>query len=251
MIDPRTSMVLQTMYDEHVRCLLTGGQACVIYGAAEFSKDVDFVVLADTENLERLKKVAKRLAAEVIAVPPFQKKYLDEGLAIHLRCGLPEIADFRIDLMSKMRGVARFEDLWKRRTTVETGTLEINLMSVKDLIQSKKTQRSKDWPMIQRLVEVRYLHGKDGVPDTDEIDLWLREMRTVELIVEVAQRFEKEARKLIGERPLLIPAIKGQVADVRSELNREIETEKEADRIFWEPLKARLGELRQEARGNT
>jgi hypothetical protein len=37
-----------------VRCLLMGGQACVFYGAAEFSHNVDFAILAEPENLRRL-----------------------------------------------------------------------------------------------------------------------------------------------------------------------------------------------------
>jgi hypothetical protein len=32
-----------------VRCLLMGGQACVFYGAAEFSREVDFALLADPD----------------------------------------------------------------------------------------------------------------------------------------------------------------------------------------------------------
>jgi hypothetical protein len=31
-----------------------GGQACVFYGAAQVSKDIDFLVLADQENFIRL-----------------------------------------------------------------------------------------------------------------------------------------------------------------------------------------------------
>jgi hypothetical protein len=38
-----------------VRCLLMGGQACVFYGAAEFSRDSDFAILAEAENLDRLR----------------------------------------------------------------------------------------------------------------------------------------------------------------------------------------------------
>jgi hypothetical protein len=34
-----------------------GGQACVLYGAAEFSRDIDLAILADLKNLSRLKKV--------------------------------------------------------------------------------------------------------------------------------------------------------------------------------------------------
>ena len=33
-----------------------GGQACVFYGAAQVSKDIDFVVLADPQNLARLRR---------------------------------------------------------------------------------------------------------------------------------------------------------------------------------------------------
>lgn len=31
-----------------------GGQACVLYGAAEFSRDLDLALLAEPRNLERL-----------------------------------------------------------------------------------------------------------------------------------------------------------------------------------------------------
>jgi hypothetical protein len=39
------------MGKHHVRALLMGGQACVFYGAAEFSRDTDFVIFADAANL--------------------------------------------------------------------------------------------------------------------------------------------------------------------------------------------------------
>lgn len=63
-----------------------GGQACVFYGAAEFSRDTDLAILASAENFARLKKCLKDLQAEVIAVQPFEMKYLREGHAIHFRC---------------------------------------------------------------------------------------------------------------------------------------------------------------------
>ena len=43
---------------------MMGGQACVFYGAAEFSRDVDFAVVADPENLERLKAALAGYAAQ-------------------------------------------------------------------------------------------------------------------------------------------------------------------------------------------
>ena len=50
--------VLSSMRRHRVRCLLMGGQACVFYGAAEFSRDTDIVLLADPDNLERLRRAA-------------------------------------------------------------------------------------------------------------------------------------------------------------------------------------------------
>lgn len=37
--------VLSSMHKRQVRCLLMGGQACILYGAAEFSRDADLAVL--------------------------------------------------------------------------------------------------------------------------------------------------------------------------------------------------------------
>jgi hypothetical protein len=36
-----------------------GGQACVLYGAAEFSRDTDLVILADAGNVTRLRLARK------------------------------------------------------------------------------------------------------------------------------------------------------------------------------------------------
>ena len=63
-----------------------GGQACVLYGAVEFSRDADFAILASPENLHRLQGALDELEAEVIAVPPFARRYLERGHAVHFRC---------------------------------------------------------------------------------------------------------------------------------------------------------------------
>lgn len=50
-----------------VKCLLMGGQACVLYGGADFSRDTDLNVLADAENIERLRRALDDLHATRIA----------------------------------------------------------------------------------------------------------------------------------------------------------------------------------------
>jgi hypothetical protein len=111
--------VLSTLSRSGVRYLLMGGQACVLYGGAEFSRDTDVVLLAEPENLGRLRHALEELQAECIAVPPFEADYLQRGHAVHFRCRQPDAAGMRLDVMAVMRGVAPFDELWQRRTTLE------------------------------------------------------------------------------------------------------------------------------------
>jgi len=53
--------VLSTFQSSGVRALLMGGQACVFYGGAEFSRDTDFAIEADAANLERLNAAMREL----------------------------------------------------------------------------------------------------------------------------------------------------------------------------------------------
>src|ERR1051325_9850613 len=119
--------VLSSIRAHRVRALLMGGQACVFYGAAEFSRDTDLAILANSENLAKLKNALEDLQAAVIAVPVFEAKYLRKGHAVHFRCHHPEAAGMRIDVMTKMRGVDSFPKLWARRTTlsIDAGTVEL------------------------------------------------------------------------------------------------------------------------------
>jgi len=163
LIPSRIRKVLSTMAGHQVRALLMGGQACVFYGAAEFSRDTDLLVLADAANLSRLEAALLDLQAQRIAAPPLTLDYLQRGHAVHFRCHHPEAADIRVDVMSRLRGVDEFEALWTRRTTLtDTDGTVYELLSLPDLVQAKKTQRSKDWPMLQRLLEAHYLQHRVG-----------------------------------------------------------------------------------------
>jgi hypothetical protein len=46
-----------------------GGQACVFYWAAEFSRDLDLLILVDADNLDRVRAGLADLRAKPIAVP--------------------------------------------------------------------------------------------------------------------------------------------------------------------------------------
>jgi hypothetical protein len=232
------------MRAHRVRALLMGGQACVFYGAAEFSRDADFAILADPPNLARLRRALADLDAEVIAVPPFEARYLRRGHAVHFRCRHPEARRLRVDVMSRMRGVGAFGRLWKRRATIKLpdGT-KCDLLSLPDLVQAKKTQRDKDWPMIRRLVEAHYFANRHN-PNSAQIQFWFRELRTPELLMELFQRHPVACRKVAAERPVLKAVMLGNSRAVDRGLIGEEEAERDEDRRYWLPLRSELERLR-------
>ena len=236
--------VLSSIEEKRVRALLMGGQACILYGAAEFSRDTDLAVLASPANLARLRVALQDLQAEVIAVPPFEAKYLRRGHAVHFRCQDPEAVGMRIDVMTRMRGVDAFPKLWARRTSLALpdGT-RCEVMSLPDLVRAKKTQRDKDWPMVRRLIEAHYFRHRDGATSA-QVRFWLRELRTPELLPEAAGRWPTAWLAQKRHRALLKLARPGREAELAEALLREEWAERRADARYWAPLKAELEGLR-------
>ncbi len=238
--------VLSTFRKNGVQTLLMGGQACVFYGAAQVSKDVDLALLAEPANIERLRLALKELAAERIAVPPFDPALFERRHAIHFRCHAPGVEELRIDLMSKLRLLDDFPVLWERRTTfVDEGGNEFNLLSVPDLVRSKKTSRNKDWPVIELLVNI-HIHENLAAPQPDWLRFWFSECRTPTELVMLARRFPAESRALSTSRPLLGLAMAGDTTALIPALDAEMRAEQAKDRSYWEPVKRELEAMRLE-----
>ena len=239
-----TVKVLSTLTANRVEHLLMGGQACVFYGAAHFSRDADIAIMSDSANLARLETALGELQAEVVAVPPFEKQYLDLGLAVHFRCCRPDLHSIRVDVMSQMRGVDSFEQLWQRRITIQLSDgQEIDLMHIADLVLAKKTQRDKDWPMIRALVDAHYETHRASPPDK-AIEFWLREGRSPQILIELSQTYPAITAQMATQRTLLRHAVSASVTELMAALTDEQRQEQERDRQYWEPLRARLQELR-------
>lgn len=221
-----------------------GGQACIFYGGVEFSRDIDLAILIDQENIEHLRQLLIELDAHCIAVPPFGVEYLTRGHAIHFRCCRPDILNVRLDIMSVLRGLDSFEKLWERRTTVTDKTgLNYQLLSLPDLVLAKKTQRDKDWPMIVRLLEAHYFQNFEAASDV-QINFWLKEMRTPDLLIELAKTYPEKIKSFVTRRPLLTYAIDGEKNLLREGLLAEENAERQLDRKYWSVLKKELETIR-------
>jgi hypothetical protein len=117
------------------------------------------------------------------------------------------------------------------------------MLSLRDLVQAKKTQRDKDWPMLRRLLEADYA-ASQGNPTEEQVRFWLRELRTPELLVELARRWPSLCAGLASQRPLLSLVAKGSTSELGAALEQEEREERERDRTYWQPLKAELEKLR-------
>lgn len=244
-----THKVLSTFAKHKIKSLLIGGQATILYGAAEFSRDIDFVLLLDKENITNLKSALKELKAKNIYVPPLEIPYLERGHACHFKCETEKLKGFRIDIMTRLRGCSNFNKLWQRKKIIKHPEgFSTNIISLQDLVQSKKTQRDKDWLMIKRLLSVSILKTKDE-PNI-LINWWFCECRTPELLIELAIKYPEKCKKLLKKRPLLKHALKKDTPNLATELFSEENKERIADKKYWAPLQKELETLRHQATKN-
>lgn len=243
--------VLSTFRKCDVKALLMGGQACILYGASEFSRDTDFVVLCSDENLERLKAALKALDAEQIFFPPLEKVFLQRGHACHFRCGHPDLNGFRVDIMSVMRGCDDFDQLWARRTLIDLPDIPgVGVLSLPDLVAAKKTQRDKDWPMIRRLIEADYERHKAD-PSDEKIRFWLQECQTPELLYRLARQYPDIIEQEQKKRPLLTFAVQENEDRLFRQLLEEQHHQRHLDKAYWAPLRKELESMRSERRDDS
>lgn len=99
--------------------------------------------------------------------------------------------------------------------------------------------------MIQRLVEVSYLSD-----DESGAAFWLCELRSTEFLIEAVARFPDLTDVLAQKRPLLRIATEADRTALERALMEEMFEEQQRDREHWEPLKARLGDMRRALRAN-
>lgn len=236
--------VLSALKKQKVKSLLIGGQACILYGAAEFSRDSDFVVLAEPANLEALKKALKALKAVPVYFPDLSIECLAKGHASHFRCRARGVEGLRVDVMGRLKGCEPFNRLWTRRSRVRVpGAGNIDVLSLTDLVESKKTQRDKDWLMLTRLVENDvFINNGRGAPS--KVLWWLAQARLPETLVSLCAEHPAQAKKAAAARPLLREAIRGNVGRLSALLKKEEAAERASDFKYWTPLKKELEKMR-------
>ena len=129
-----------------VRYLLIGGHALAFHAAPRFTKDVDFWVAGDPENLDRLELALERFgapAATMVAVRELS------GLDVAWMGNPP----LRFDFMREVPG-GEFEAAYSRRVTTHLEGVPLSVIGRDDLLALK---RASGRP--QDLVDAQLLQG--------------------------------------------------------------------------------------------
>ena len=126
---------IQCLNSNDVQYLLVGGWAVGIYGHPRATKDIDFLISINQQNLDKLQNALLAFGAPPFDIESFKKK----GFVI--RIGSSPI---QIDIINDADGI-NIDDCYQRRETINVDGIDINLISIKDLIKNKRASgRSMD-----------------------------------------------------------------------------------------------------------
>jgi hypothetical protein len=118
---------LNFLNSNKVKYLLLGGWAVGIYGHPRATKDIDFIVGIDDQNLDRLIRALCEFGAPSVDIANFKEK------GNVFRMGRSPV---QIDIINEASGI-NFDESYQRRKIVDVEGVEISLISKDDLIKNK------------------------------------------------------------------------------------------------------------------
>ena len=102
---------------EGVRYLVISGQACILYGASQFTEDVDLWIQPASSNLASFLRAMARVKARVYKLtPPIRMKYVRNGHGFHFRIG----RDLFLEVMGRPPRVGTFLEAFSRAREFKT-----------------------------------------------------------------------------------------------------------------------------------
>lgn len=147
----RAAEVCAKLNQAGARYLVIGGVACVLHGYARATTDLDILIEPTDENAERVLGALAQLgygfarelaAAEILARPIFVVGD-DPAVDIFL-----------------VAWTVKYLDAVGRSSTVDVDGVPIPLISLDDLIASKRTGRPLDTADLEALEEIKRLRGE-------------------------------------------------------------------------------------------
>lgn len=144
----RLQTVFASFRKNDVRYLVIGGIAAVLYGVPRATFDLDVLIEPTTANAERLLRAMNEAGLGTASLTT-----VDEVLSKEITIFTDRI---RLDVQTATPGII-FEEAWARRVTMNYKGQVLEVVSLNDLIASKRASGSD-----VDLEDVRILESKDS-----------------------------------------------------------------------------------------
>ena len=144
---PLLATLLEAMREEHLDAVLIGNAAAAMQGAPVTTLDFDFMFRDTAANMQKLKRVAKRLEA-VILRPFYPVSKLYRLTA--------DSSGLQADFMPVIHGIRSYEGLKARGVDQQVGGIPLRIACLDDIIASKKAAgRDRDLAVLPVLERTR------------------------------------------------------------------------------------------------
>jgi len=241
---PNPFLALTTEFNVgRLRAIVCSGQAVVLHRLAMMSKDGDWIVRENEEDLAHLRGVLARHGARYRYGAPLDARWLAGGWSAHLEFFMVDGLRVRTDFFSRppRLGADELAALWQEKEGAA-----IPFVGLRALALMKMTQREKDYPIIGELAR-----RLPGVADQ------LRFSRSPRDLIQLAHEHPAEAASESSTRPLLALALASDREHLAEALDAERRRLMEADATRlaryqqaatawaagWPPIAARTGGL--------
>jgi hypothetical protein len=161
---PKLRELLAALAGHEVELIVVGGVAAVLEGAGLMTDDLDVLVETSEANLERLLAALEDLDA-VYRDPAGRRLRPDAERLASFRLHLLDTRLGRLDLLRTLKpGERSYADLVRRSRTYRIGGLEIPVLELAAVIESKEAaDRPKDraaLPLLRRTLEELRSRGR-------------------------------------------------------------------------------------------
>lgn len=149
-VTPRAfaAQVCEALNEAGARYLVIGGVACVLHGYSRATTDVDILIDRTRRNAERVLKALAKVGYG------FAQDWTAEEI---LKRPITVIGDDPAVDIFTVAWKVKYQQAVNRATTVEVEGVEIPLIGIDDLIETKRTGRPLDAADIEALEEIKRL----------------------------------------------------------------------------------------------
>ena len=138
--------IYKALNRNEVKYLVIGGIAVGLHGIPRVTVDIDILIEPTLDNCQRALKAFEEAGLK-------RAGKMSPDVVLQATMGTV-LGDVNVDIFAGAR-ISDFKDMWERRAIKQVRGIEINVLSIEDLIETKKhTDRARDKEDIEVLEKI-------------------------------------------------------------------------------------------------